>query len=149
MRNASILILVYLCITLASEACAAPQFEYQVVFDNKAYKYAVTQANCPTSQWKKDAEPQISIGVAVNRAREEARRAYALVIDRKVARVEFRNLSSGDEYWFYCITFHTPEDVSGAGLSVPIHIVVFMDGSVLKPDSIEPANQNSRNWRDR
>jgi hypothetical protein len=119
------------------------------VFDNKAYKYSVTSANCPTSEWKKGAEPPISIGVAVNSARAEARKAYSLMIDRKVARVELRNLSSGDEYWFYCITFHSPEDASGAGLSVPIHIVVFMDGSVLKPASIEPANEGSRNWRDR
>lgn len=122
-----------------SELSAESKFEYEVLARNKVLKYSVVTKNCPGFEWEKGGEPKLSVGAAVNLARLEARETFQLRTDRVVVRVELRNLTHGGDYWFYCVTFGFPEDGEGAGMVAPITIVVFMDGTVLKPSSVEPA----------
>lgn len=110
-------------------------FKFVVGFLGADYKFVLRQSDLKGSEWDGEGRPPLSIGKAAEIARGALLEVYGYRETRELESVSL--FSFINSYWYYEVVFKSPDSLLSSNVRIPFRIIVFLDGTVLKPTKEE------------
>jgi hypothetical protein len=113
-----------------------PVFSYSIRRPDREIFFSLHEQAIPQISWDGETDPPLTYAEAVAIGRRALGEIFEDSHERPVASVGLQRLLPDSNRWYYEITFGQAKVGRRFGPSVPLRVVVLMNGTYLKPDRV-------------